>query len=368
MNPKVRILAYTYIAICGGALAVGSFLCLGLLFAVQKDGGRALVTIGFPFLLVSAVYFIPGLLGGIGLLRGRPWGRIIITVLSVLVLAGIPVGTLFGGWGLWVLHRAPPAPPNDKSTADHATPAGKARRPASPLPPLSAEQRSRYGGLLLVAAGVASAFVVAIGTGYRLTNDPSSPVSDTFYYAAIIVLAVTIGVGVRYWWRAPRRPRPGLARWFGADRRRLAAERREFEAERDRRLARLSADPVGRRYVERIEGGDPWSDAQIDYNEDPNRLATCLHLQPIEQAMRRAGIDVRLVIGSNVRADCCVDPVALGQRFVLPPSVEYAELPMYDRSLVDPPVAVVRCTACRSMIDVVHERRARVVTPWFPAT
>ena len=70
---------------------------------------------------------IPGIIAGIGLLRHRPWARILAIVLSVLNLIVVPIGTLLGMYGLWVLLSrntaplfgmtpavapdAPPAPP-----------------------------------------------------------------------------------------------------------------------------------------------------------------------------------------------------------------------------------------------------------------
>jgi hypothetical protein len=58
--------------------------------------GTALVA----FLVVLS---LPGIIVGIGLLRLRPWARILGIVLSAFSLLMIPVGTLVGVYGLWVL-------------------------------------------------------------------------------------------------------------------------------------------------------------------------------------------------------------------------------------------------------------------------
>jgi len=50
---------------------------------------------------------IPGLLAGYGLLQRKGWGRILAIVISVLDLFNFPVGTLVGGYGLWVLTAEP---------------------------------------------------------------------------------------------------------------------------------------------------------------------------------------------------------------------------------------------------------------------
>jgi hypothetical protein len=53
----------------------------------------------FFLLLVS----VPGLVGGIGLLRHKPWARYMVLVLSVLDLVNIPIGISIGIYSIWVL-------------------------------------------------------------------------------------------------------------------------------------------------------------------------------------------------------------------------------------------------------------------------
>ncbi|HLJ47525.1 MAG TPA: hypothetical protein VKU01_16030 [Bryobacteraceae bacterium] len=55
--------------------------------------------------LLYAVIFlmIPCVVTGFGLLRFSRWARAVGTVLSVLQLLNIPVGTVIGLYGLWVL-------------------------------------------------------------------------------------------------------------------------------------------------------------------------------------------------------------------------------------------------------------------------
>ncbi len=62
---------------------------------------------------------VPGLIAGIGLLKFRPWARILGIVVSALDLVHIPLGTALGVYGLWVLlsnegemlFRQPPGQP-----------------------------------------------------------------------------------------------------------------------------------------------------------------------------------------------------------------------------------------------------------------
>ena len=46
---------------------------------------------------------LPGLIAGIGLLKFKSWARILGIVLCAICLIGIPFGTIFGVYGLWVL-------------------------------------------------------------------------------------------------------------------------------------------------------------------------------------------------------------------------------------------------------------------------
>lgn len=52
------------------------------------------------FLLVLG---LPGVVAGVGLLKLRPWARILAIVLCGLNLINVPIGTALGGYGLWVL-------------------------------------------------------------------------------------------------------------------------------------------------------------------------------------------------------------------------------------------------------------------------
>ena len=61
----------------------------------------------FPLIVTVAVALtILGILGGIGLMRLRAWGRISALIASVFILPLFPVGTVFGIYNLVVLMRA----------------------------------------------------------------------------------------------------------------------------------------------------------------------------------------------------------------------------------------------------------------------
>jgi hypothetical protein len=52
------------------------------------------------FVLVLSV---PGIVGGIGLLRYKTWARYLVMILAALGLVNIPVGTIVGAYTIWVL-------------------------------------------------------------------------------------------------------------------------------------------------------------------------------------------------------------------------------------------------------------------------
>lgn len=57
------------------------------------------VCVGVFFLVLAA----PSIIGGWGLLKFRPWARILVIIVSIFHLFSFPFGTALGVYGLWVL-------------------------------------------------------------------------------------------------------------------------------------------------------------------------------------------------------------------------------------------------------------------------
>jgi hypothetical protein len=57
------------------------------------------VVIAVLLLLVS----LPGIIGGIGLLKRKEWARIVVLIVGFLSLIRIPLGTILGIYTIWVL-------------------------------------------------------------------------------------------------------------------------------------------------------------------------------------------------------------------------------------------------------------------------
>ena len=107
MEQHVKILGWAFIVYSGLMLllAIGLFLIISGAGVLSGDRQAMLVTgavgtfIGALLLILS----LPGLITGFGLLKFRPWSRILGIVLSALHLLSIPIGTALGAYGLWVL-------------------------------------------------------------------------------------------------------------------------------------------------------------------------------------------------------------------------------------------------------------------------
>lgn len=131
MATHVKVLGVLFLVLSATAIVAALFLLLafgtaGSIVAANvepHDARLALPLIGLAgtmlvgYLILLAV---PALIAGIGLLRFRPWGRILGIVVSVLSLIHIPLGTALGIYGLFVLfnkdterlfNAAPPSPP-----------------------------------------------------------------------------------------------------------------------------------------------------------------------------------------------------------------------------------------------------------------
>lgn len=215
---------------------------------------------------------------------------------------------------------------------------------------------------------VGCGFAVVIGAGFMLHHQKvPDGLAQAFWPALAMLIAIVAWVAIKrpFAWGWGRSPIKGffVSRRL---RRKAAEEATVWRAQRQARLAKLAADPERQAYGALIEAGDEWSDEQIAYDLNPEWLMTCPHLQPVERAMRQAGLSVRMMSGPQVRAACRVDEAALRARFKLPKFVAYAEFYIPDRAEQDNPTALVGCNLCHATIHTVHPDHATPDVPWFP--
>ena len=109
MQQHINILGWIYIVLGGLGFLAAVFVLFGTVGGglLSGDAEAALITsgVGFFVALLVAVLSIPSLIGGWGLLKRRPWARILVMILGALQLLSIPVGTIIGIYTLWALTR-----------------------------------------------------------------------------------------------------------------------------------------------------------------------------------------------------------------------------------------------------------------------
>ena len=114
MQTHVKVLGVLY-------LAVSACFLVGALFLIMATGTAAAIVgaaaepqdaavaipifgiAGTALAMFLTVFAVPGLVTGYGLLQLKPWARIVGIVLSAVNLINIPLGTIIGIYGLWVL-------------------------------------------------------------------------------------------------------------------------------------------------------------------------------------------------------------------------------------------------------------------------
>ena len=116
MRDHVRILAYLHIFF-GGLGLLAALVVLFVFGGVAGMVGMAnphdadawhvaipiLGIIGMVVFVLVLLLSLPSVIAGAGLLKFRPWARIVTIVLSALNLPMFPFGTALGIYGLWVL-------------------------------------------------------------------------------------------------------------------------------------------------------------------------------------------------------------------------------------------------------------------------
>ncbi|KPK88169.1 hypothetical protein AMJ80_11370 [bacterium SM23_31] len=91
--------------------ALGVFIALIIFVAVVGGGllsgdAEAMAITSIVGIVVAAFFImisVPDIIGGIGLLKYKPWARILVLIIAVLDLFWIPIGTAIGIYTIWVL-------------------------------------------------------------------------------------------------------------------------------------------------------------------------------------------------------------------------------------------------------------------------
>ena len=116
MASHIKIIAILHIVFgsLGILLALGFLMLFGGIAGVVGLSGRSgdaavavpvLGAIGAFLFVLVLLLSLPGVIGGVGLLRFAPWSRIWMIVLSAIHLVNVPIGTALGVYGLWALTK-----------------------------------------------------------------------------------------------------------------------------------------------------------------------------------------------------------------------------------------------------------------------
>jgi hypothetical protein len=134
MEKHVTVVAILHLAYCAMGLIAGIivfavFSGIGAIVThvpeatTEEAVGAAAILMVIGTIIAGAliIFSIPGIIGAIGLLKHKEWGRILVLIVSFFDLLHIPIGTALGGYSIWVLlnnetlplfRKAPPAPAN----------------------------------------------------------------------------------------------------------------------------------------------------------------------------------------------------------------------------------------------------------------
>ena len=104
-------LVYCAMGLIGGIIVFAVFSGIGAIITnvPEAPAGEAfnaaaiLMLIGTLIAGALIIFAIPGIIGAIGLLKRKEWGRILVLVVSFFDLLHIPLGTMLGGYSIWVL-------------------------------------------------------------------------------------------------------------------------------------------------------------------------------------------------------------------------------------------------------------------------
>lgn len=107
MEKHISLLAALQIGLSIAGLVIAGiifFVLVGTGIITQDDEAFFILsTIGVIVVIFTVITCVPGLIGGIGLLKRKNWARILILIISAIDLIIIPFGTALAIYSFWVL-------------------------------------------------------------------------------------------------------------------------------------------------------------------------------------------------------------------------------------------------------------------------
>ncbi len=99
-------IGYSAFQILGAIVAFMFIVGAGLIGGLIAEEGIVVAiaaTLGILIAVWTVLLSVPGIVGGIGLLKYKSWARYLVLVLAVVDLFNIPIGTAIGIYSIWVL-------------------------------------------------------------------------------------------------------------------------------------------------------------------------------------------------------------------------------------------------------------------------
>ena len=97
-------LTFSILMIIGGVV-INQFLPMAGEISGDSTAIRITSIIGQSIGAVLFIFAVPGFICGYGLITKKAWSRVFGIILSCLSLLSIPIGTIIGVYGLWILFK-----------------------------------------------------------------------------------------------------------------------------------------------------------------------------------------------------------------------------------------------------------------------
>jgi hypothetical protein len=109
LQTHINVLGWLYILVNSIFLLFAAlvFGLLPLILSLADDPQAVSVfsVLGIAFGLLLILLGLPGIFAGYGLLKHKPWARMLTLVLGFLGIVNFPLGTALGVYTLWVLFQ-----------------------------------------------------------------------------------------------------------------------------------------------------------------------------------------------------------------------------------------------------------------------
>lgn len=113
MEKHVNLLGIFFIAsgilgLIGASVVFVIFIGSGVFVGAESGDEEIMYLLGlFGIILTSIILItsIPEIIAGIGLMKLKPWSRILGIIVAVLNLPAFPIGTALGIYAIWVLFQ-----------------------------------------------------------------------------------------------------------------------------------------------------------------------------------------------------------------------------------------------------------------------